>query len=540
MKCLMSKRAVGVGLPLALVFSFFLVMGRAYDKVQQHPMTTGQHYLLILILGILIYPLIIGLWECISRRNEASKSIKEDASDAFTRKHRVMIFGMLFIAWIPCWLAAYPGFFCYDATQEFNGVYNNMFSAHHPIWHSMLLTYPMMLSERVFGNFNVGIAAYCLFQMICGAAVFSYVVCFLQKYVRRIWVSLLALTYYMFCPVIVLFSSCTTKDVMSGLLVTFFLLRFYELHLCEGNEGGKKGTWRVLLSVGLVAIVLFSKKNIVIAMVLYLFFQVCYRKQWKKRATVLLCGMAVYYLGNGVMMKVLEAEPSAIAEALSVPAQQIAAVYTYEGGREAFNEEQWEMLCNIFVEEELEGNYCPWLSDPVKQRIESQYVSGHLMEFVQLWGELLLTFPEHYLNAFNYMTYQAWYPFTDMTGYNNTWYTYQEFKTCFFACTIEAPGTLESVFPGLFEKMRSFSLQECVWKKPVIGMLCSVGFHMWMLLFAIGYSVYKKQWKRTVLLLFPCCLILTNFMGPIVLVRYYLFLFYLFPIVLGTMCMKRE
>lgn len=528
-----NKRALVVGLPLAYLLAFFLVMGRAYQKTEWHPLVTGGNYLWILLFGSIAYPLIIGIWEWLAKQNRTMDLAKRKAP--LSRKHKIGVFMALFLAWIPCWLAAYPGFFCYDATQEFNTVYSGAFSAHHPILHSMLLTYPMMLSEKLFGTFNNGIAFYCLLQMLFGAGVFTYVICFLQRYVGRTWVTVMAVLYYMFSPVIVLFSSCTTKDVMSGLLAIVFLLRFYELYLQESEKEEDERISPKIFFVAFIVLMLFSRKNIAIAMVVFLLLQVCYQRQWKKRMFILLIGLAIYYVCNGALMKGLKAADSPISEALSIPAQQIAAVYTYEGGKEAFSERQWELLCKVFVEEELDGNYCPWVSDPIKQRIEDEYVSAHLIDFLSLWAQLFVEYPEHYFNAFFYMTYQAWYPFTDMTGYNNTWYTYQEFETCFFACTVEAPGRLESVFPGLFERIRTFSLMESVWKNPVVGMLCSVGLQVWLLLFAIGYSIYTRQKGWLVLLIFPCCMIFTNFMGPMVLVRYYLFLFYLFPIVVGTL-----
>ena len=535
-KRMKDKRALAVGLPLAYLYSFLLVMGRAYQKAERHPLVVGWNYLWIFLLGIIAYPLIIGVWKWVIKRNSTMDLMRRKAR--LSRKYKIGVFIVIFLAWIPCWLAAYPGFFCYDATQEFNTVYNGTFSAHHPILHSMLLTYPMMLSEKLFGTFNSGIALYCLLQMLLGAGVFTYVICFLHRYVERTWVTIMAVLYYMFSPVIVLFSSCTTKDVMSGLLVIVFILRYYELYLQESTEERDGSIFSKVFFAVIIVLMLFLRKNVAIAMVVFLLSQFCYQRQWKKRMFILLIGLVIYYLCNSVLMKGLKAVDSPISEALSIPAQQIAAVYTYEGGKDAFSEEQWDMLCKIFVEEELEGNYCPWVSDPIKQRIEDEYVSVHFIDFLRLWTQLLLEYPEHYFNAFFYMTYQAWYPFTDMTGYNNTWYTYQEFETCFFACTVEAPGTLESVLPELFERIRTFSLMESIWKTPVVGMLCSVGFQLWLLLFAIGYSIYTKQKGWLVLQIFPCCLIFTNFMGPMVLVRYYLFLFYLLPIIVGTMMVR--
>ena len=57
----------------------------------------------------------------------------------------------------------------------------------------------------------------------------------------------------------------------------------------------------------------------------------------------------------------------------------------------------------------------------------------------------------------------------------------------------------------------------------------------WIFLICIGYSIYKKRKEIVVVLSVIVLLWLTTLLGPMVLVRYALILFFGFPLILSFM-----
>lgn len=70
-------------------------------------------------------------------------------------------------------------------------------------------------------------------------------------------------------------------------------------------------------------------------------------------------------------------------------------------------------------------------------------------------------------------------------------------------------------------------------KIPVVSMLFSVGAMSWAMFIALGYSIYKRRKEISMVLGIILLLWLTVLLGPMVLVRYALILFFGFPLILA-------
>ena len=53
-------------------------------------------------------------------------------------------FALLLVCWLPVWLAFWPGIFAADSATQFYQYYNEDFSAHHPLLHTLLLGWCVM------------------------------------------------------------------------------------------------------------------------------------------------------------------------------------------------------------------------------------------------------------------------------------------------------------------------------------------------------------------------------------------------------------
>lgn len=135
------------------------------------------------------------------------------------------------------------------------------------------------------------------------------------------------------------------------------------------------------------------------------------------------------------------------------------------------------------------------------------------------------------MDSFLENTIAYWYPNTIVDGYtkDNILYTTE---TAYFSAMCEPPGTMESKNLFLNWIYYLISRETVIQQIPVLSMLFSLGAMVWLLFVGIWYSVYKKRKEICVSLSIITLLWLTVLLGPIVLVRYVLILFFAFPLIL--------
>jgi len=526
---------------VSLIISLMSIIGFQYHHGNYQVFNSMYVFIVLGLLFLIIYLWNEYSWNKLSDSSTNNNPISSASSPLFKRSDIISLVFIL-IAWTPCYLASFPGFFCYDATVEFNSIYHKSYLEIHPILHSLILTKCLTLFHSISNDYNLGIAVFCIFQIIMGALIFLYIAKFIYRITFKKWLYILILLFFAFCPPIVLFAGCTTKDVSSGLFILLYLVRFYDyFFLVNLNDkcNKKRRVFHQIFLCVLGVITLHSKKNVVLAFLIFFISQLFIKKNRKERLCLMVVQLLLFWGLTSFLRIVLPTTPDDIHEALSIPGQQIAAVYTLEG-RQAFTDQEWKSLESFFPVDELKDNYCPQLADPIKFRIRDDAIKAKPFEALSLWITLGIKHPKAYIYAFFVMTYQAWYPFTDINGYNTSWYEYQGSDTCYFACTVEPPGTLHSILPKLYEKIFSFSLFESVYRIPVIGLFCTIGFYIWFFIYTLGYVIYSKQYTVLSFLMFPLAFLFTNLLGPIVLVRYYLFFIYSFPLMLCILLHSRQ
>ena len=213
-------------------------------------------------------------------------------------------------------------------------------------------------------------------------------------------------------------------------------------------------------------------------------------------------------------------------EASSVPIQQLARVYNEEG-EAGFTQEELQLIYQAVPIERLQG-YTPTIADSVKNFVYfDDVVMGQKGEYLKLWLKKGIRYPGRYLAAFLDNTYQAWYPGTSIARYP------EEAKSDYLE--IEGFDTVEKKpkIPWLYEVYYKIAAEYSYQKIPGVRLLFSIGAMFWMVLFTWFYGIWQKNRGITASLLLILCFTLTCFLGPTVLVRYYLNLFYIFPVCLG-------
>ncbi len=164
-----------------------------------------------------------GLWGILE---DAGSYGKQEQEAAGIKRETLYIFLFFLLVWGIVLLAVYPGFFVYDAQDEFNQVAMRRFTTHHPLLHVVLLGGIVSLGNKIFASYNAGIALYMVFQMLLMAGCFTYILSYFRQNRAPVWLRRAGVLYFAFFPVIQMYVLCSAKDTLysAGMLLTIVLL----------------------------------------------------------------------------------------------------------------------------------------------------------------------------------------------------------------------------------------------------------------------------------------------------------------------------
>jgi len=135
---------------------------------------------------------------------------------------------IIFLCWIPVFLAFYPGAFVYDAQDEYVQVATRTFTTHHPLAHVLLLGGSVCFGNKFLGSYNAGIALYTIFQMVVLSGVFAYTITWLRKYFSKGMCVGITLFYGVF-PVFPMYAVCSAKDTLFNAAFLVMLVQMVKL-----------------------------------------------------------------------------------------------------------------------------------------------------------------------------------------------------------------------------------------------------------------------------------------------------------------------
>lgn len=474
--------------------------------------------------------LLQALFTCLERRSRSG--ISEDR--LLPRRSWYIVGILLFLCWLPCLLAAYPGFFNYDAPGQLSqAMYPTVrYNSHHPLLHTLIMGKIISFGCSISGqtDFTFGIFLFSLFQMVFCAVIFTYLIYSVRRITRRLWPALLAMLYYAFFPVIVMFTISTTKDVMCCCVLLLCALEIYSLYEAPEHFLHSPGCC-VRLVLFFLLLCLLRKNSIFAVILLAAVVLLCVREYRQKSAALFGIILISYLFCSQGLLLMLDAKAGGASEAFSVPLQQIARIYSLYG-EAAFDEKQLELLEPV-AEPGVWESYNPVFADPVKNYVNFDPVTADPAAYLGLWLKTGLRYPREYVMAFLENTYQAWYPGTSIITRIPDHHIY------YFDVDMSlglARYSQNETLLGFYEKI---SKEYYYQKLPVLRLLFSVGAMFWTALITFCYGLWCRDRSIIFSMLLILAFCLTNLLGPVVLVRYYLMLFYGFPVFLGYLLKSR-
>lgn len=517
-----------MGFHISMKYQTSVHTARIFEAVYEQPAV------LLLCLGIgefaVFYALLRLLFTVLGRRADAGIG----TCPKLPRRCWGAVCAILFLCWLPCLMASYPGFFNYDVSGQLpQAMYSTcQYNSHHPLLHTLIMgkiiTWGYHLSGQT--DFTVGILLHSLFQMLFCAVIFTYFIYSVFKMTGRVWLALLAMLYYALFPVIAMFAMSTTKDVLCCAILQLCAIRLYRLFEAPERFLHSRRSCAGLI-LCFVLLCLLRKNSIYAVLLLALTMLLCFKGYRRRTAAVFGIIFAVYFTGSQGLLLALDARAGGISEAFSVPLQQLARTYCV-CGEAGFEEEELELLRQV-GDDGVWKNYNPLLADHVKNYVTFQPVTANPGKYLGLWIKAGIRHPREYIMSFLENTYQAWYPGTSIITRISDHYIY------YFDFDMSLNQERFSRSERLLRFYEKISKEHYYQKLPGIRLLFSVGAMFWVTLITFCYGL----WRRDRSIIYPVLLILafclTNLLGPVVLVRYYLMLFYGFPICLGYLFKSR-
>ncbi len=441
--------------------------------------------------------------------------IKTDSKNIKPRTFFIF-WGIIFICWIPYLLKYFPGITSIDPTYQIYQALGKMnLSNHHPICHTFII-YIFFNLFNFNGNYNISLAVYSVFQMLVTSAIYSFSIYYMLKRNIPKRVIILSVIYFALNPVMAMYSITVWKDILFSASILLYTIGIYELITNAKNALNSK-KYIIFLAISIISTMIFKHNGFYIVVLSAPIVIILLRKYWKKLTVIYVSIIIIYYIFNNVLLNVLNVAPSPSVEALSIPVQQIARVVKYNGN--SLEEEEINSISKFMDYDKLSEAYNPRLADPVKMCFNNEAFAKNKMEFIKLWISLFFKYPKTYINSFLSNTYGYWYPETSYWMFQRT--------------IIENDIGLEqnsiinvNLLDGIVEERNI----------PVISMLFSIGFIVWVCIVIVGYHLYKKDYKKIVIFLPVFILWLTAIASSVFCEFRYLFgIFTCAPIFISTL-----
>lgn len=455
-----------------------------------------------------------------------------DIEKKFTNKHILLVIWIIiFISWIPTFLALYPGIFSYDSIANTEQALSGSFSYYskfHPPLHTMI--WAIFLNIGKFSRIEP-LSLYSLTQMLFLSFALSKVIKLLID--KKINYKIIICSILFFCinPVISVFSLEMTKDVFFSV---FFILSIVEIiYLISEPKKYLANNLNKSKCIIFISLLLLFRNNVIYAYVLSLpiiIFSV--KKKYKKGIIVLILPIIVYFFINNCIYNYLGIKEGNSRESLSVPMQQIANVVANNKISDSYKRK-----IDLFLEyDQITNLYNPRFADPIKNCFKTEYYNNNKFKFYKLYLELFLKYPMDYIDSFLSLNLPYWY--FDAKAVDD--YSKRKYIALDYAATKEYSPVMKSKIPILEKYYRKIVSYEFVKKIPVINLLFSLALPLILMICSTIDLNKKISNKKIAVISLPFLLWVTYIFGPVSNFRYIFPFVLMYPIFLCLIICPNE
>ena len=525
-----NKKGKVCKIVLALIFTFFMIFGYSYYKVNSWSLIFGNTFQLfkaiIKAIGyyIIFKALINYLFDNILNNITIKEKTNKIYNFIFVKHSFILPLIIILICWLPYIVSLYPGvlfqdssnqirqYFGYDVPEDSSTNSSNLIDEnvkitnHHPITHTVILGLCMQFGKLVH-NDNLGLFLYTFMQVMLLTSTFAYIINFTKKLKIPNWIRTVALLIFALLPIIPFYAMEVTKDVPFTCFVIYYVILLYDL---INNANLKKLELKNILKIMAVSmlVILFRNNGIYVVILSLPFVAIFDKMNRKKIITTTVIIFVITQLFNSVLLPALKITSSSIREALCVPFQQTAR-YVKEYDDE-LKEEERQAIDKVLDYSTLAERYDPTNADKVKNKYKKDATTEDLVNYLKVWFSQLFKHPTVYLEATFNNVYGYFYPESNP----------RQFTTDFIIdehSSINNTGNFDyhyiKEFRGARENIKIIT--DISKKIPVISWINNIAFNVWTIIIIIGYLIYTKKYRYIVYIMPYISIILVCIASPI-------------------------
>lgn len=542
-----SKREVTTSIFLGFFFSLSLIAGANLYRIGTVNIANLKTWVKILANVPLFSFLFLFLFNIffpkINYLMKLSSKLENFINSLSCKKQFLLTWILIFIGWVPTLLSTYPGNYVYDAGyQLYSYVENGYLDLHHPMAHTLMLFFFVIeLGKKIFHSVRIGLLLYTLFQMLWLSLSFSLIITYMKTKKIVPLIRILFLGIMIFSPYIALLSVSATKNIpYTASLIIFVLIIINRKDIVE-NYGIRKYYFLFIFSGFINAI--FENQGLYVlafSMLLVLFIKVPNKKELLILSS-LICLLMLFY--NGPLTRSLNGQlnkDDRYKEMMSVPSIQLSSVITDKQAKITKTEKK-EIKEFIPTYAEYSDSSKQSLADDYKGSFNTILFKKDKFKFFRLWLNVGIKNFSDYVDSFAKLTLGYWYPDTNFPDPRSNHKALLEFSTFFPPNKDSEIGWYNikishiKSFTWLYNMYNSFVNNYQTQKLPVLSMIFSIGFNVWLTFTFIGWCIIHKSKDFIFIIGLYFGLLGTFLLGPVVLYRYAFSIIMIVPILITIM-----
>lgn len=529
-----DRRSLIISLILGFIFTLFLYVGNNILKYDSFMLYSWKDIIIILSETPLFAAIVLLI---LVRFTSYSTCLQSSISTSSFRAGRtfLIVWAVIFLAWLPGFIASYPGVYGYDSIFQVGFYSRGEIILHHPLIHTYFLGFCVLTVGKWLGSFEIGMAVYSIVQMLLLSAAFSFIYLYLRKInLSRIYTTVILL-FFALLPTNAIMSFSSTKDVLYAALFALMILCFCEI--VRDKTVLKSLSFDIAFVSVCFAQMIFRNQGKYVFLLSAIVLIFAFREDWKRMLVLCLSVCILFTVYSGPVTKLCNGVDSntGIREMMSVPCMQLSHALLKNESQLTAEEKS---LIEIYIPKYRDNNIFRGISDNMKNTFNSDRFRENPAEFVKLWLSVGVKSPKAYLYSWARLTIGLWYP--DM-NYRDTgaWHPYWEYQSTGTEFREAGYTVVERQTPEFMQWLADFyndiTYNNSYQKLPLVSLLFSSGLPFWLLLIYIAVCIYKRYYKMLIPA-FPMLLLwLTLMLGPVVLYRYVYPLIVALPILFGTL-----
>lgn len=357
--------------------------------------------------------IVIFIYACIDKK----RITRRTTILHFAKNYKMYALSMttvVFLLWIPSFLAVYPGLFIYDIQAQYVQVALNNYNEYQPILHTLFSAGLVWVGQVISGSINFGVALSCIAQLLIFSIIIGYWYGVMYRYEVPLYVRVITLLIVDFYPPVVINMMALNKDNFFALFLVSSVIMNYRMFMEEDFWDNRNN---VLLWITFTVGMLSFRNNAIYALLLFVplwIYSVWKNRKIRKRAIVLLTvSFVIYLIVKFPITRAITMQGVGEQEKLSIPCQQLVRVYN--NCYDDLSGDEKEYIEGLFTDRMALDYYCPYMADVTKHYLDTDKLKTDKKAFWKNYFILMARFPKEYLDAFLHTNYGLWYMYPNLT-----------------------------------------------------------------------------------------------------------------------------